>query len=128
MQRRQSEIQADMDVFNAERNLSVAEAELKVFEDEIEHSTKFDVFSNLEEQDYRERTESYIRAQQQPLVLQNDHPHLLANTDQQTFLPVNVQSFSDRDVQHSKTKYSDVFNNGTSFLQTTRHITDVSTI
>ena len=95
-----------MDVLNAERNLSVAKAELKVFEDEIEQSKKFDFFTNLKERDYHERTESYIKGQQQTLVLQHDQPQqtLLAKTDQQTreqqtFSPVNIQSFSDRDVQ-----------------------------
>lgn len=40
--RRQSEIQATMDVLDAEMNLSVAEAELKIFEDEVENSKIFD--------------------------------------------------------------------------------------
>lgn len=65
--RRQSEIQATMDILDAEMNLSVAEAELKVFEDEVENSRKFDNLSNFEEQDPQERTEQYV-TEQQPFI------------------------------------------------------------
>lgn len=59
-----SEIQATMDVLDAKMSLSVAEAELKIFEDEVENSKIFDTFSNYEEQDPQERTEQYITEQQ----------------------------------------------------------------
>lgn len=53
-----------MDVLDAKMSLSVAEAELKIFEDEVENSKIFDTFSNYEEHDPQERTEQYITEQQ----------------------------------------------------------------
>uniref|UniRef100_K1RHF1 Uncharacterized protein n=1 Tax=Magallana gigas TaxID=29159 RepID=K1RHF1_MAGGI len=65
--RRQSEIQPTMDVLDADMNLSEAEAELKIFDDEVENSKIFDTFSNYEEQDPQERTEQYV-TEQQPFI------------------------------------------------------------
>lgn len=48
-----------MDILDADMNLSVAEAELKIFEDEVENSRIYEIFSNYDEQDPQERTDQY---------------------------------------------------------------------
>lgn len=56
-----------MDILYADMNLSVAEAELKIFEDEVENSRIYEIFSNYDKQDPQERTEQYV-TKQQPLI------------------------------------------------------------
>lgn len=56
-----------MDILDAEMNLSVTEAELKIFKDEVENYRIFDTFSNYEEQYPQERPEQYV-TEQQPFI------------------------------------------------------------
>lgn len=98
-----------MDILDADMNLSVTEAELKIFEDEVKNSRIYEIFSNYDEQVPQERTEQYV-TKQQPLIAPVYPP-------QESLVPQTVKQQID-----SEQIFLNTNNRSTRFPTTNRHL------